>query len=61
MKINLYRASNLKSTITFWPFLGREWRMASARALQAMEQGPHFSPHSTAKTNDKITFLRKNG
>ena len=24
-------------------------------------QGPHFSPHSTAKTNDKSTSLRKNG
>ena len=25
------------------------------------QQGPHFSPHSTAKTNDKSTFLLKNG
>ena len=24
-------------------------------------QGPHFSPRSTAKTNDKSTNLRKNG
>ena len=24
-------------------------------------QGPHFSPHSTAKTNNKSTNLRKNG
>ena len=24
-------------------------------------QGLHFSPHSTAKTNDKSTNLRKNG
>ena len=24
-------------------------------------QGPHFSPHSTAKTNYKSTNLRKNG
>ena len=24
-------------------------------------QGPHFSPHSTAKTNDKSINLRKNG
>ena len=24
-------------------------------------QGPHFSPHSTAKINDKSTLLRKNG
>ena len=23
-------------------------------------QGPHFNPHSTAKTNDKSTNLRKN-
>ena len=25
------------------------------------QQGPHFSPHTTAKTNNKSTFLRKNG
>ena len=25
------------------------------------QQGPHFSPHGTAKTNDKSTNLRKNG
>ena len=25
------------------------------------QQGPHFSPHYTAKTNDKSKFLRKNG
>ena len=25
------------------------------------QQGPHFSPHSTAKTDDKSTNLRKNG
>ena len=24
-------------------------------------QGPHFSPQSTAKSNDKITNLTKNG
>ena len=24
-------------------------------------QGPHFSPHSAAKINDKSTHLRKNG
>ena len=24
-------------------------------------QGPHFSPHSTAKINDESTNLRKNG
>ena len=24
-------------------------------------QGSHFSPHSTAKTNDKSTNLKKNG
>ena len=35
--------------------------MASSGAPSAMEpEGPHFSPHSTAKTNDKSTFLRKN-
>ena len=25
------------------------------------QQGPHISPHSIAKTNDRSTFLRKNG
>ena len=25
------------------------------------QQGPHFIPHSTAKTNDKSIFLRKSG
>ena len=25
------------------------------------QQGPHFSPHSRAKVNDKSTNLRKNG
>ena len=24
-------------------------------------KGPHFSPHSTAKTNDTSTNIRKNG
>ena len=36
--------------------------MASAKNNQLMSsQGPHFSPRSTAKTNDKSTNLRKNG
>ena len=29
--------------------------------VSAKTQGPHFSPRSTAKTNDKCTNLRKNG
>ena len=32
-----------------------------AQHKQRSQQGPHFSPHSTAKTYDKSTFLRKNG
>ena len=36
--------------------------MASAKNNQLISsQGPHFSPCSTAKTNDKSTNLRKNG
>ena len=36
--------------------------MASAKNNQVLSpQGPHFSPHSTVKTNDKSTNLRKNG
>ena len=36
--------------------------MASAKNNQLMSsQGLHFSPRSTAKTNDKSTNLRKNG
>ena len=36
--------------------------MASAKNNQLISsQGPHFSPCSTAKTNDKNTNLRKNG
>ena len=36
--------------------------MASAKNNQLISsQGPHFSPRSTAKTNDKSTNLRKNG
>ena len=34
-------------------------KMASANQLISSE--PHFSPRSTAKTNDKSTNLRKNG
>ena len=42
---------------------GRGWiKMASAKNNQLISsQGPHFSPRSTAKTNDKSTNLRKNG
>ena len=37
-----------------------KWRQPAYHQLWS-QQGPHFSPHSTAKTNDKSTFLRKNG
>ena len=43
--------------------MGREelkWRQLKHNQLMS-PQGPHFSPHSTAKTNDKSTNLRKNG
>ena len=37
-------------------------KIASAKNNQLMSsQGPHFSPRSTAKTNDKSTNLSKNG
>ena len=37
-------------------------KMASAKNNQLISsQGPHFSPRSTAKTNDKSTNLKKNG
>ena len=32
-----------------------------ASASTRASQGPHFSPHSTTKTNDKSTNHRKNG
>ena len=35
-----------------------KWRQLKKRELI---QGPHFSPRSTAKTNDKSTNLSKNG
>ena len=35
-------------------------KMASA-SIPSASQGPHLSPHSTAKTDDKSTNLRKNG
>ena len=36
--------------------------MASASTPSLLsQQGPHFSPHSTAKTNNKSTNLGKNG
>ena len=43
--------------------VGREelqWRQLAHHQLMSQE-GPHFSPHSTAKINDKSTFLRKKG
>ena len=36
-----------------------KWRQLTHNQLMN-PQGPHFSPHSTAKTNDKSTNLRKN-
>ena len=43
--------------------MGREelkWRQLKHNQLMS-PQGPHFSPHSRAKTNDKSTNLRKIG
>ena len=43
--------------------MGREelkWRQLKHNQLMN-PQGPHFSPHSTAKTSDKSKNLRKNG
>ena len=37
-----------------------KWRQLTHTQLMS-PQGPHFSPHGTAKTNDKSTNLRKNG
>ena len=37
-----------------------KWHQQTHSQLMSL-QGPHFSPHSTAKTNDKSTNLRKNG
>ena len=37
-----------------------KWHQKKRNQLMSL-QGPHFSPHSTAKTNDKSTNLRKNG
>ena len=37
-----------------------KWRQLAHHQLMS-QQGPHFSPHSKAKTNDKSTNLRKNG
>ena len=36
------------------------WHQLTHNQLMSLER-PHFSPHSTAKTNDKSTNLRKNG
>ena len=43
--------------------VGREelkWRQLTHNQLMS-PQGPHFSAHSTAKTNNKSTNFRKNG
>ena len=37
-----------------------KWRQLKHNQLTS-PQGPHFSPHCTAKTNNKSTNLRKNG
>ena len=37
-----------------------KWRQLAHHQLMS-PQGPHFSPHSTAKANDKSTNLRKIG
>ena len=40
---------------------GEEFKLCQLAHHQLWsQQGPHFGPHSTAKTNDKSTFLRKN-
>ena len=41
---------------------GEELKCRQLAYNQLMSQkAPHFSPHSTTKTNDKSTNLRKNG
>ena len=51
-------------SILWWEVLvsGEElkWRQLTHNQLMS-PQGPHFSAHSTAKTKDKSTNLRKNG
>ena len=37
-----------------------KWRQLAHHQLMS-QQGPHFSPHSTVKTDEKSTNLRKNG
>ena len=37
-----------------------KWHQLTHNQLMS-PQGPHFSAHSTAKTNNKSTNLRKNG
>ena len=40
---------------------GEELKWCQLTHHQLMsQQGPHFSPHSTVKNNDKKTFLKKN-
>ena len=38
----------------------KKWRELVHNQLISL-QGPHFSPHSTAKTNNKSSNLRKSG
>ena len=49
--------------LTFIIVVGREeLKRRQLKLNQLMSsQGPHFSPHSTVKTDDKSTNLRKNG
>ena len=53
------------SSLYWWAVMvgGKKLKFASASTPSANEQAKdhHFSPHSTAKTNDKSTYLRKNG
>ena len=37
-----------------------KWHQLTHHQLMS-QQGPHFSPHSTAKTNGKTTYLGENG
>ena len=62
--VNVFSVTSFR-TFSKTPYLyytgGRgEIKMTSAKINQSSER-PHFNPHSTAKTNDKSTNLRKNG